>query len=208
MFVKPQSYGSHTVWDSIIDRPEDAVLSLHEEPVEYPLLLGPDSGKLRGANVSLSLRWDVMPIAGGLKLGSAWSGGSSGMFSASGADSYAYDAPARAEARQLAGQRAGAPPMHETLEGRKGQVGMAGLWMGTPVVPAVPQAGCGAACAELDAVQLPKGRCKNRDRCKWKRLPVAGGGGGGTDKASASARGRQAGSFKFPEGSGPGGDEL
>jgi len=171
-----QSYGSQTVWDRLLYTPEDAKLALKGEPVEYPLLLGGDSGKLRGANVSLSLRWDIMPLAGGLKLGSAV-GGAAGASSAAGVDSTPFDHHVATAARQAV-----ATALAPALAERAGSTGMSGVGLGVPMVATNPGAGCGAECGELDAVRLPLQECKGKRRCKWRRLgPGLGGGADGGD---------------------------
>jgi signal peptidase complex subunit 3 len=52
------------LWDKIIERPEDAKLNLKKVHVKYGLI---DQGEeLRGANVTLRLYWDHMPLTGRL----------------------------------------------------------------------------------------------------------------------------------------------
>lgn len=52
------------LWDKIIQRPEDAALNLKKVNVKYGLI--DQKQELRGANVTLKLYWDHMPLTGRL----------------------------------------------------------------------------------------------------------------------------------------------
>jgi hypothetical protein len=59
-----QAVNEVVIWDRVVNNPSEAVLRLAGQFVKYPLM---DAGKeLRGAPVSLTLHWDVMPITGKL----------------------------------------------------------------------------------------------------------------------------------------------
>lgn len=55
------------IWDQIIPSAADARLNLTNEMNKYPII--DQHTDLRGAPVSLSLHWDIMPITGLLQLG-------------------------------------------------------------------------------------------------------------------------------------------
>lgn len=56
------------IWDHIIGKMEDAYLDYDDEMVKY--FLASQYDDLRGANVTLRLEWDVMPVCGMLYKGS------------------------------------------------------------------------------------------------------------------------------------------
>ena len=59
-----QKVNEVVIWDYVVQNRSQALLSVKDSYVKYPLL---DQGKdLRGVPVSLTLHWDVMPITGKL----------------------------------------------------------------------------------------------------------------------------------------------
>nr|CCA14374.1 signal peptidase complex subunit 3 putative [Albugo laibachii Nc14] len=68
-FETPQNKLNEVViWDWIIGKKEDADLDYDDEMVKY--FLASQYDDLRGANVTLRLEWDVMPVCGRLYKGS------------------------------------------------------------------------------------------------------------------------------------------
>lgn len=58
------------IWDKIVQTKADAAaLQFHDEGVEY--FLADQFDQLRGANVTLRLEWDIMPVCGRLFVHSA-----------------------------------------------------------------------------------------------------------------------------------------
>ena len=56
------------MWDSIVTSIDDTILNLNETNIKYPLI--DQHRELRGAPLTLTLHWDVMPITGVLSAGS------------------------------------------------------------------------------------------------------------------------------------------
>lgn len=68
-FVTPSNVRNElVVWDKVVTAPAGAVFSMLDHQIKYPLI--DQHRELRGAALSLTLHWDVMPITGIIYAGS------------------------------------------------------------------------------------------------------------------------------------------